>query len=140
VRRAGYAEDLRRVAACLCDEFARPGPDGSPADRGSSNFAGGPSRALAAEDEALVLDLCRVLATIATTQSTPEVEAKGTMIEIAVHGAEFVMRGELLNGNGDRVLELMPSFVFLVILAATDRERALEISRRTTELIDQLDS
>jgi hypothetical protein len=53
----------------------------------------------------------------------------------ALDGAESVIRGELLFGNADRLPALMPGFVFLVVLPVVDQDRALELSRRTEELI-----
>ena len=46
------------------------------------------------------------------------------------------MRGELVSGNAAQLPALMPSFVFLVALPVVDQDRALELSRRTSELID----
>jgi hypothetical protein len=47
------------------------------------------------------------------------------------------MRGELLSGNAAQLPQLLPSFVFLVALPIVDQDRALELSRRTSELIEE---
>lgn len=95
---------------------------------------------LDAQDEALVARLREALAGIASTLSADTEEPAVRGIETALDGAEFVIRGELAGGNGERVLRLMPSFVFLVALSVADQDRALELSRRTAELIKEIGS
>ena len=93
---------------------------------------------LDAEDEALVARLREVLARIASTLAAGAEEPPAQAIRIALDGAEFVMRSELLGDSPERLPRLVPSFVFLVTLAAADHDRALELSRRAAELTEQL--
>jgi hypothetical protein len=53
-------------------------------------------------------------------------------------GVELAIRGELVMGNAERLGARMPSFVFLVTLPVLDQDRALELSRRAAELVDEL--
>ncbi len=46
------------------------------------------------------------------------------------------MRGELVMGNADRLPALMPSFVFLVVLPVVGQDRAFELSKRTSTLLE----
>jgi hypothetical protein len=41
------------------------------------------------------------------------------------------------SGNDARLPQLMPSFIFLVALPIVEQDRALELSRRTSELIEE---
>jgi hypothetical protein len=54
----------------------------------------------------------------------------------ALDGAELVTRGEILLGNGAGLSGLAPSFAFLATLPVTGKERALELSRRVEELLE----
>ena len=78
------------------------------------------------------------LAKIAAALMSRSGGGSGNAVGAAIDGAELVMRGELLSGNADRLPALMPSFVFLVALPVVDQDRALELSRRTIELIDAI--
>jgi hypothetical protein len=93
---------------------------------------------LGPEDESLVVKVREALAGIAATLFTEAEEPSSRAVETALDGAEFVMRGELLTGNPERVLRLMPSFVFLIALSVVEQDRALELSRRTSELIAEV--
>jgi hypothetical protein len=126
---------MREVADRLCLEFADPGRPRS---------SGGPSPAsavepltagLAAEDEALIEALRGALARIATATAKDADDLSSQTIEFVLDGAEFVVRGELAADKRERVLELLPSLVYLVVLPGSDRDRALEISRRAAELL-----
>ena len=55
----------------------------------------------------------------------------------ALDGAELVMRGEILLGNGARLWVMVPSFAFLATLPVTGKERALALSRRVEELMKE---
>ncbi len=88
-------------------------------------------------DEALVTRLRRALAKVAAAidagaDREADVRAMGT----ALDGAEMVMRGELVKGNAAQLPALMPGFVFVVALAVADQDRALELSQRTSVLIE----
>jgi len=92
---------------------------------------------LDSEDELLVARLRHGLAKIAAALGNEGPDgATGTLIGAALDGIEMVMRGELMRGNAAQLPALMPSFVFMVTLAAADQDRALELSRRTSGLID----
>ena len=136
VQAGTHGDSLRRVADRLHAEFVDPEAPEIPGIRSTIAGGGNMNRALEAEDEALVAKLRQTLAGIASTLSTDAGDPPVQAIETALDGAEFGIRGELVGGNPGRVLRLMPSFVFLVALSVSDRDRALELSRRTTELIE----
>jgi hypothetical protein len=93
--------------------------------------------ALDSEDEALVARLRRALAKIAAAiDAGADREANVRAIGAALDGAEMVMRGELVKGNAAQLPVLMPGFVFVVALAVADQDRALELSQRTSALIE----
>lgn len=129
-----HGEVLHRVADRLCAEFTDPEVAELPGLGASLGAEGGMTRMLDAENEALVARLRGALAAIASTLSAGVEDPAVRAIEAALDGAEFVIRGELVDGNVERVLRLMPSFVFLVALSVADQDRALELSRRTAEL------
>lgn len=131
-------EALRRVADRLRAEFTDPGAGELPGIRSTLGEKGDMARFLDAEDEALVAHLREALAGIASTLSAGAEEPPIQVIETALDGAEFVIRGELVGGNAGRVPRLMPSFVFLVALSVADQDRALELSGQTADLIEQL--
>lgn len=135
-----HGETLRRVADRLCAEFTDPGADDIPGIRSTLGEKGGAPQTLDVEDEALVARVREALAGIASALSAEAGELSVQMVEITLDGAEFVIRGELGRGNGERALKLMPSLVFLVALSVADRDRALDLSRRTTDLIEELGS
>jgi hypothetical protein len=56
-------------------------------------------------------------------------------VRLALDGAELVMRGELIRGNGTRLGALVPSFVFLVTLPMVEQDEALALSQRAGELL-----
>jgi hypothetical protein len=89
--------------------------------------------ALSAEDESLVANLRSALARIAAAVGTaPSPQA----VCLVLDGAELLIRGELMRGRKGEILSLLPNFVFLVTVQAVDHDRAIEISDRTTELIE----
>jgi hypothetical protein len=92
---------------------------------------------LNSEDELLVATLRHRLAVVAAAVGARGSDgASSRAVGAALDGAELVMRGELLRGNGARLPALMPSFVFLVTLPLVDRDRALELSQRTARLVE----
>lgn len=93
---------------------------------------------LSAEDDLLVRRLRAALARIAAAVGESEPDFSHPLIvQMVLDGAEMMMRGEILKGNRERLSQLMPDFVFLVALPIVDQDRALELSRRATELIEE---
>jgi hypothetical protein len=137
---AGNArEAVLRVADQLCAEL---GFDevASELARGRGPLSGdgiGMLEILDPEDESLVVMIRDALAKVAAALGAgkPDGDA-GRAVCAALDGAEMVLRGELVSGNFKRLPALMPSFVFLVTLPIVDQEEALELSRRTSELIE----
>ena len=137
---AGNERDaLLRVADQLSIELGYdPGgePPGarSPLGGGEGPMAG----ILNSEDELLVARIRRGLAKVAAaldgeaSEGVPEYA-----VGAALDGAEVVIRGELVSGNAAKLPTLMPSFVFLVALPVVDQDRALELSRRTEQLVER---
>jgi hypothetical protein len=126
---------LLRVADQLSVELGYAGGDEVP---GADSPGGGMAVGLLnSEDELLVARVRRGLAKIAAAlDGIGSEDASETAVGAALDGAEVVMRGELMTGNGGQLPALMPSFVFLVALPMVDRDRALELSRRTARLIE----
>lgn len=132
-----YAEVLLRVTDQLCEELGYVDPEPGLEPRTSAAEVSATSHVLDADDAALVARLKMALAKIAVAvadASGPE-DSPGRPVEAAIEGVELVMRGELLRGNAARLPRLMPSFVYLVTLPIVEQDRALELSRRTSELI-----
>lgn len=95
---------------------------------------------LNSEDELLVAEIRRGLARVAAAAldgGEPE-GADGRAVEAALDGAEMVMQGEMAMGNASRLPALLPGFVFLVTLPVLDQDRALELSRRCTRLVERV--
>lgn len=89
------------------------------------------------EEEALVARLRRGLAQIAAAIDGGGAEgASENAVDATLDGAELVIRGELVSGNAAQLPALLPGFVFLVALTMVDQDRALELSRRTDELLE----
>lgn len=130
-----HDQSLRRVADRLLAEFSDEEALGLPGLGSSIGAAHDVSEVLDAEQEATVARLRDALTAIASTLRTEVDDLTVQMIQITLDGAEFVIRGELVRDNAERVLDLLPSFVFLVALTVAERDRALELSRRTEELI-----
>ena len=131
-----YDEALRRVADQLRAEFIDPDLTGLP-DAGRTRGEEEGMTGLDAQGEELVERLREVLAGIAATLGAGQEEPPVEAIKTVLHGSEFVIRGKLAAGDAEGVLRLMPSFVFLVAVLVADQNRALELSRRTTELTEQ---
>lgn len=129
-------EALLRVADRLCVELGDPmaeAPDPGPL---LANGTGASAEALIhPEDEALVRAVRERLAKVAAGVSGSEA-GDGDAVRTALDGAELVIRGELVRGNAARLPELLPSFVFLVALPVTDQARAVELSRRAQQLVE----
>jgi hypothetical protein len=92
---------------------------------------------LDSEDEQLVAGVRRGLAKVAAALNGQGSNgASESAVGAALDGAELVMRGELMRGNGAQLPALMPSFVFLVTLPVVDQDRALELSKRAAQLLE----
>jgi hypothetical protein len=135
---------LLQVADQLCAELGYEERDaGAPgALSGLDRDGGRMTDVLSAEDESLVATVRESLARVAARVGGEEAEdAPEDAISAALDGAEVVMRGELVNGNVEQLPFLIPSFVFLITLPIVEQDRALDLSRRTAELIERtLDS
>jgi hypothetical protein len=119
----------------LCAELG--GADvGEVLDTGSTlGEEGVMSGILSLEDEQAVMGLRAALVKITAVLSSGAEVLSPLAVRAALDGSEMVMRGELVNGRGEQLPKLMPGFVFLVALPIVDQDRALELSRRATELI-----
>jgi len=139
VQAGNHGDVLLRVADQLCAELgASPGGEirGARSSLGAEGVMAG---ILSSEDELAVLDVRGGLAKIAgVLAGEDELSPQDTRaVGAALDGAELVMRGELVNGNGNWLPRLMPSFVFLVALPIVEQDRALALSRRAAELIER---
>lgn len=89
------------------------------------------------EDERLVCEMRRALAKVAAALGEGADFDADAVVGAALDGAEVVMRGEIVVGNTGRLPALLPGFVFLVVLPLAGQDRALEISNRCAELVEQ---
>ncbi len=128
-------QSLRRIADRLRDELADDEAPELPGLHSDLRMPRGVAGGLKPEQEAIAAGLREALAAIASTLAAEVEDPPVQTLQIALDGAEFVIRGELVRGDAARVLDLLPSYVFLVALAVADRDRALELSHRTDELI-----
>jgi hypothetical protein len=139
---ANSREALVGVADRLCAALGYAGGEAVP--RESSPLldgleASGVVGLLSPEDEWLVASVRGSLAKVAAAVGAGS--AKGTpepAVGVALDGAELVMRGELASGNAEHLPALMPSFVFLVTLPIVEQDEAIELSRRTSALVEGL--
>lgn len=124
----------------LCAELGGAEGDGElpgAQSRFADGRAGSRLESLSPEDESLVAAIRRDLAKMAVAIGVAEREiTHQTAAGAVLDWAELVMRGELIRGNAEQLTGLMPSFVFLVALAIVGQDEALELSRRTSELIE----
>jgi hypothetical protein len=137
---AGNERDaLLRVADELSLELGYAGGGaevpGAPSKLGSE---GGPlAGILSAEDELFVARMRRGLAkVVAAVAAGREGNAPEGALGAALDGAEMVIRGELVSGNAGQLPELMPSFVFLVVLPVVTEDEALDLSKRMARLVE----
>jgi hypothetical protein len=137
VKAGDYGRVLLRVVDKLCGELGDADVGAIPAARSRVGEKRGMARILSAEDELAVTNLGDGLAKIAAALSSSAEPSSPNAVQVALHAAEMVMRGELMNGSGNCLPDLMPSFVFLVALPIVDQDRALELSLRAAELIEQ---
>jgi hypothetical protein len=134
---AGKRKALLRVADRLCAELGYGESEFLPEGRsGLCGNNGGLADILSPEDESLVAALRGRLAKVAAAAGTTRSDGlPESAVGVALDGAELVIRGELVRGNAERLPDLMPSFVFLVTLPIVEQDEALDLSRRTSELI-----
>jgi hypothetical protein len=129
---------LLRVADRICEELGYVEAGKVPGEHSPLAVGLGMSYVLNSEDEEQVTSLRKALAKIAAAlHAGGPGEPCGRGIQAALGGAESVARGELLSGNAEKLPQLMPSFVFLVALPIVAQDRALELSRRTSQLIEE---
>jgi hypothetical protein len=140
VQAGNEGEALLRVADELCAELGYAGGEeqihgaGSPL---SGSDGGGMPGVLSPDDESLVAAMRQGLAKVAAAVGAAKLEGiPQRAVGAALNGAEMVMRGELVSGNAEQLPSLMPSFVFLVALPIVDQSEALDLARRTSELIE----
>jgi hypothetical protein len=132
-------EALLRVSKRLGVEPGYPGGE-RPASAGS--FSGGEvgvgAAILAPEDELLVAEVRGALTRLADVLGAAEhPESVQRILVATLDGAEMTMRGELMRGRCERLLALMPSFVFLIALPIVPEDEAFDLSQRTAELLEE---
>ncbi|HEX4307777.1 MAG TPA: hypothetical protein VHZ54_17205 [Solirubrobacterales bacterium] len=123
-----------RVAARLLDELPGTGPVKVAGADSSFDHVAAMTKALGADDDALVREIRAALATIAARLGAAENQPSYS-VQGALDAAEIVMRGELTTGRRDQLSRLMPSLVFLIALPIVEQDRALALSQRTAVLI-----
>lgn len=132
---------LLRVMDGLCAELRGRGGEGGTHDGSPKLSSRGEdlSPVLSAEDESLVATIMAGLTEVATAAGAGKAGgATRRAVIAALAGVELVMRGELVIGEAERLPALMPSFVFLVTLPVVDQDKALELSRRAAELVEEV--
>jgi hypothetical protein len=129
-------ERLLRVACALERQlgFEAPMETSGPAGRLAKERFGD---LLEAEDERLVLAisqaLSRLAGAVADGAGTPG-EIRGATLA-ALDGAELVIAAEIVAGREERVAEILPGAVFLVVLPALGEAEGMRLSGRTEELL-----
>jgi hypothetical protein len=91
---------------------------------------------LGEDDERLVTELRAALAKLAGLRQGEPAEMTAA-VRGALDGAEFVVRGDLLLGRSTRLPQLLPSFVFLVMLPLLGKPEALRAAERAARLLDR---
>jgi hypothetical protein len=132
-------EALLRIADQLCAELGYRDNDAEVPGAQSPlrGDGGGLADILSPQDESLVAAMRERLAKVAAAAGTTTGDGvPENAVGAALDGAELVIRGELVRGNAERLADLMPSFVFLVTLPIVDQDKALDLSHRTSELIE----
>lgn len=120
----------------LCGELGDGGELSAQSRRWAEAAETGPGP-LSGEGEELVVRLRGALARLAGAAQLGDGDGRpGNAVIAALDGAELVTRGEILLGNGARLSVLAPSFAFLATLPVTGKERALVLSRRVEELLE----
>jgi hypothetical protein len=106
--------------------------EGSAVDAGKGSVLCG----LAEEEETLVVAIRRALEKLVAAVGPGQHRIEqGDDVDATLDFVELVIRGELIRSQEEALSPLMPSIVFLVTLPAAGQDEALELSRRTRELI-----
>jgi hypothetical protein len=96
-----------------------------------------PHAEMGIEDEKLVAGLKSCLGRLASAARSGRGEpVQAAAVRRRLDGAEFVMRREIMMGQGERLPQLLPSFVFLVVLPLLGHTEALHLSERAAQLLD----
>jgi hypothetical protein len=136
VRAGKERERLLRVVGALERElgFDTPMEAAGPAGRLARGRFGD---LLEAEDERLVLAvseaLSRLAGALAGGAGAPG-EIRGATLA-ALEGAELVIAAEIVAGREERVAEILPGAVFLVVLPTLGEAEGMRLSQRTEELL-----
>jgi hypothetical protein len=131
------SEALPAVADQLSVELGYAEGGELPAAHSTLGGEGAMAGILNSEDELLVAQVRHGLAKVAAALGGGDSDnSSRSAVGAALDGAEMVMRGELVRGKAGRLPALMPSFVFLVALTVVDQDRALELSKRTSALLE----
>jgi hypothetical protein len=137
VEQGNQGDLLLRVMGLLLDELPDVGPvEMTWAESPFRERAAGSER-LSTEDKLLVESLRAALATIAARLIADAENASAPFARAALDAAESVMRGELMTRGDPQLARLLPSLVFVVVLPIVDQDRALALSQRTLQLIDE---
>jgi hypothetical protein len=128
---------LLRVMGMLLDGMPEVGPVEITWAESPFHERAATSERLSTEDRLLVESLRAALATIAARLSADAENASAPLARAALDAAETVMRGELMTRRDPQLARLLPSLVFVVVLPIVDQDRALALSQRTLELIDE---
>lgn len=128
---------LLRVMDELCAELGAVSADEAGLRPGSRRS--GPTPGLGAEDESLIETMMDGLAGLAAAAGGASANSTTRRaVAPALAGVELVIRGELMMGTPERLSALMPSFVFVVTLPVVEQDRALELSQRAAQLVEEL--
>jgi hypothetical protein len=130
--------ERKHLLRVLKDLSNGKGDDARAQPRQAEGFAVGRplDSSLGDDDEQLVTELRAGLATLARSCRGEPVDSAAA-VRGALDGAEFVVRGDLLSGRGARLPQLLPSFVFLVLLPLLGKPEALRAAERAARLLDR---
>jgi hypothetical protein len=107
-------------------------------DVGGAGPTEAPAECSGLGDEQFILAMRRSLARIAAALDGDETRmASEPSVIAALDATEMVIRGELTIGNSGRLPTLLPAIVFLVTIPVVDRDRALALSKRCSQLLEQ---
>lgn len=138
VFRLVLAEDEREALLSAADQLAVElgYAEGEEISDGRSRLGAPQAMAgmLEPEDELLVSRMRQALAKLAAAAGEGHSE---NAVGATLDGIEMVLRGELLAGHAGELAALLPGFVFMVGLAVVEQDAALELSKRTGELIEE---
>lgn len=126
---------LLRALVELCDEVCAAEPREPARDGDVIPEAWRPAAVLGSDDEELVAGLRFGLGRLATGVGSGGAGQVATAVRRRLDGAEFVMRREIMMGQGERLPRLLPSFVFLVVLPLLGHAEALRVSERAARLL-----